>query len=140
METEKIIDDLCLIDNVVVNYSQGRRRGLTDEETEDRALKAVSLAMEILEKQIPKQPLFDNNGGCEYYEEWIECPVCGEAIPEYTAENETKCFCVGCGQKLSWGGIKGLGYNRALQKGTPTLRLGERRVVPVKALKEFLGE
>ena len=48
MEAEKIIDDLCLIDNVVVNYSQGRRRGLTDEETEDRALKAVSLAMEIL--------------------------------------------------------------------------------------------
>jgi hypothetical protein len=27
MEAEKIIDDLCLIDNVVVNYSQGRRRG-----------------------------------------------------------------------------------------------------------------
>ena len=50
MEAEKIIDDLCLIDNVVVNYSQGRRRGLTDEETEDRALKAVSLAMERLEK------------------------------------------------------------------------------------------
>ena len=48
MEAEKIIDDLCLIDNVIVNYSQGRRRGLTDEETEDRALKAVSLAMEIL--------------------------------------------------------------------------------------------
>lgn len=48
MEAEKIIDDLCLIDNVVVNYSQGRRRGLTDEETEDRALKAVSLAIEIL--------------------------------------------------------------------------------------------
>ena len=48
MEAEKIIDDLCLIDNVVVNYSQGRRRGLTDEETEDRALKAVSMAIEIL--------------------------------------------------------------------------------------------
>ena len=51
MEAEKIIDDLCLIDNVVVNYSQGRRRGLTDEETEDRALKAVSMAIEILARQ-----------------------------------------------------------------------------------------
>ncbi len=50
MEIEKIIDDLCLIDNVVVDYSQGRRRGLTDEETEDRAMRAVSSAMERLEK------------------------------------------------------------------------------------------
>ena len=48
MEAEKIIDDLCLIDNVVVNYSEGGRRGFTDEETEDRALKAVSMAIEIL--------------------------------------------------------------------------------------------
>ena len=57
MEIEKIIDDLCLIDNVVVNYSQGRRRGLTDEETEDRALKAVSLAGVTLEKLIAERPL-----------------------------------------------------------------------------------
>jgi hypothetical protein len=56
MEIEKIIDDLCLIDNVVVNYSQGRRRGLTDEETEDRALKAVSLAEMALEKLIAERP------------------------------------------------------------------------------------
>lgn len=50
MKIERLIEDLCLIDNVMVDYTQGRRRGLTDEETEDRALKAVSLAMERLEK------------------------------------------------------------------------------------------
>ncbi len=49
MKIERLIEDLCLIDNVVVNYTQGRRRGLTDEETENRALKAVALAMETLE-------------------------------------------------------------------------------------------
>jgi hypothetical protein len=71
MKAEKIIDDLCLIDNVVVNYSQGRRRGLTDEETEDRALKAVSLAMEILEKEVPKKPTI---------KDWspARCPNCDE--------------------------------------------------------------
>jgi hypothetical protein len=73
MEAEKIIDDLCLIDNVVVNYSQGRRRGLTDEETEDRALKALSLAMEILEKEVPKKPTI---------KDWspARCPNCDEEL------------------------------------------------------------
>lgn len=50
MKIERLIEDLCLIDNVMVDYTQGRRRGLTDEETEGRALKAVYLAMEALEK------------------------------------------------------------------------------------------
>jgi crossover junction endodeoxyribonuclease RusA len=53
---------------VVVNYSQGRRRGLTDEETEDRALKAVSLAMEILARA----------GGCKM----IEFVVPGRPVPK----------------------------------------------------------
>lgn len=51
MEAEKIIDDLCLIDNVVVNYSQGRRRGLTDEETEGRV--AMYELREIDETGLP---------------------------------------------------------------------------------------
>lgn len=67
MEAEKIIDDLCLIDNVVVNYSQGRRRGLTDKETEDRALKAVSMAIEILARA----------GGCK-----ARCAECMKMIAE----------------------------------------------------------
>lgn len=64
---------------------------------------ALDLAIEALEKQIPKRPKADNNGNyAEYFEEWLECPECGEAIPEYTSGNETECYCVGCGQKLSW--------------------------------------
>lgn len=50
MKIERLIEDLCLIDNVVVNYTQGRRMGLTDEEAEDRAMKAVYLAMKALEE------------------------------------------------------------------------------------------
>ena len=62
----------------------------------------LNLAITALEKQLPKRPHADDNGGCEYYECWIECPDCGEAIPEYTAENNTWCYCLGCGQKLDW--------------------------------------
>ena len=63
-------------------------------------IEAFKGAIKALEKQIPKRPKADNNGNCaEYFEEWLEC---GEAIPEYTSDNETECCCVGCGQKLSW--------------------------------------
>lgn len=61
------------------------------------------LAKKALEKQLPKAPLFEDNGGYpEYFEHWLACPVCDEAIPEYTSENETECYCLNCGQKLKW--------------------------------------
>lgn len=61
------------------------------------------LAKRALEKQTPKTPLFEDNGGYpEYFEHWLACPICDEAIPEYTAENNTWCYCLGCGQKLDW--------------------------------------
>ena len=65
--------------------------------------KALDLAISALEKQISKGPIGNDNGSyAEYFESWLECPKCGEAIPEYTAENNTWCYCLGCGQKLDW--------------------------------------
>jgi len=58
---EQVIEDLCLVDGVIPDYSLGRRRGLTDEETEKRAREAVSKAIEALEKQIPKKPIKSKN-------------------------------------------------------------------------------
>ena len=63
---------------------------------------AIDVAIRIVEKQVPKKPHADDNGGAEDYESWIECPECGEVVPEYTYENETECYCVGCGKKLKW--------------------------------------
>lgn len=53
-DIEQVIEDLCLVDGVIPDYSLGRRRGLTDEETEKRAREAVSKAIELLEKQKEK--------------------------------------------------------------------------------------
>lgn len=64
--------------------------------------KANLLAISVLEKQLSKRPFADDNGSIEYYEAWLECPVCNEIIPEYTEENETECYCLKCGQKLDW--------------------------------------
>jgi len=99
METEKIIDDLCLIDNVVVNYTLGRRRGLTDEETENKAMEAVSLAMERLERLIPKCPDIKNG--------WPAlCPNCKKPLADYEGAgiymhwvNRGACD---CGQRIGW--------------------------------------
>ena len=52
-DIEQVIEDLYLVDGVIPDYSLGRRRGFTDEETEKRAREAVSKAIEALEKQIP---------------------------------------------------------------------------------------
>lgn len=49
-DIETIIDDLDLISNFVFDYSLGRNRGLTDEETKTRATKAFSKAIESLEQ------------------------------------------------------------------------------------------
>ena len=65
---------------------------------------AAFVAISALEKQLPKRPHADDNGGAEDYECWLECTLCGEIIPEYTSENETECYCIRCGQRLDWSG------------------------------------
>lgn len=78
-----------------------------NKEHEGESIEAIDVALHALEKQTAKKPLLEDNGGySEYYEIWLECPVCGEAIPEYTAENNTWCFCLGCGQKLVWSEVE----------------------------------
>ena len=63
----------------------------------------VDAILDIIEKQVPKTPKADDNGGYpEYFEKWIECPVWGEPIPEYVEDGETECYCLLCGQKLMW--------------------------------------
>ena len=68
----------------------------------DNYKKHLNTAISALEKQLSKRPRAEDNGGAEDYECWLECALCGEAVPEYTSENETECYCVGCGQKLDW--------------------------------------
>ena len=46
---ENVLDELDLIENVTPSYKTGRRRNLTDDETEERAYIALSLATNVLE-------------------------------------------------------------------------------------------
>ena len=58
---------------------------------------AIELAVEALEKQVPKKPI-DN-----IKREWFECPTCGRFIVTYHAGERHHCK---CGQTLNWEGIK----------------------------------
>lgn len=78
-----------------IKYANRKNSGILLIEDEVK----IELLRELLEKQIPKWPVFQDND----HETWGECPLCGESIPEYVEENETECYCLSCGQKLSWG-------------------------------------
>ena len=62
MDIKEIIKNLELIIDVTPDYIQGRRRGLTDDETEMLAYRAVYQAVEILEKLVST---------LEDFREWI---------------------------------------------------------------------
>ena len=64
---------------------------------------ALDIAIQALEKQIPKKPIMK-----QYFEdledEYLCCPTCGEILTDrIPADNKTFYFhCMNCGQKLDW--------------------------------------
>ena len=65
--------------------------------------KANEMAIQVLEKQIPKKPIMK-----QYFEdleeEYLCCPTCGEILTDrIPADNKTFYFhCMNCGQKFDW--------------------------------------
>ena len=63
---------------------------------------ALDIAIEALEKQLPKRPNFSGDGyapdGTFVYDMW-ECPCCGE---EYEVDYDEYDYCPNCGQRLVW--------------------------------------
>ena len=64
---------------------------------------AVDVAIQALEKQIPKKPIMKQ---CfeDLEEEYLCCPTCGEILTDrIPADNKTFYFhCMNCAQKLDW--------------------------------------
>lgn len=57
----------------------------------------LNVAIEALEKQIPKKPL---NQSDEYDRTYGNCPCCGEMVVDYPDDFRV---CSNCGQRLDWG-------------------------------------
>ena len=68
-----------------------------------RVAKATRVAIQALEKQIPKKPIMK-----QYFEdledEYLCCPTCGEILTDRIPDdNKTFYFhCMNCGQKFDW--------------------------------------
>ena len=83
--------------------SQGTDSPLNCEYGECRVSKATRVAIQALEKQIPKKPIMK-----QYFEdledEYLCCPTCGEILTDrIPADNKTFYFhCMNCGQKFDW--------------------------------------
>lgn len=68
--------------------------------------RALALAIQSLEMQIPKKPIysdFDDNGNDEIIPYKAVCPVCGCEFEFGTWNDEENHHCK-CGQKIDWEG------------------------------------
>ena len=89
---DNISDNDC--DNCEYCYSQGNFGNQKE---------AFQMALQALEKQIPKKPIMK-----PYYkdmeEEYLCCPTCGEILTDrMPMDNKDFYFhCLNCGQKLNW--------------------------------------
>ena len=76
---------------------QVKNKALTD------GIEAIQIAIQALEKQIPKKPIMK-----QYFEnleeEYLCCPTCGEILTDrIPSDNKTFYFhCMNCGQKFDW--------------------------------------
>lgn len=82
---------------------------ITDSERE-----SVNMAIEALEKQIPKKPdkkeemvfyHFDNGRHESAKENIFCCPICGESVGKKYGEHQivnVSHYCKKCGQRISW--------------------------------------
>ena len=59
---------------------------------------ALGLAIQALEKQIPKKPIFANNMMTK--DKFLMCPCCEFGFPDSLVFLKTRCW--NCGQKLDW--------------------------------------
>lgn len=62
-KAQQMLGDLELIAAVVADYKRGRRRGLSDDETEQRAWNAFCWAMEIIQERFDEQYEVGDVGG-----------------------------------------------------------------------------
>ena len=76
--------------------------GLSNEAAK-RVVEARDMAINALEKQIPKKPEYEADGYAdgELVYDYAKCPICGHDF-EYGI-NDWGCeYCSDCGQKLDW--------------------------------------
>ena len=110
-----------------LGYLEVMRKFFTNDDDEGKVFKQTyDVAIEALEKQIPKKPILKSgtevihlNKGDEPHEwreikrqDWV-CPVCGSFVGQghnafqIKPHDQRKCnYCNECGQAINWEGVK----------------------------------
>lgn len=95
---KELKEDRALYESDIVEAGDGTPDG--------QLLLALDMAIEALEKQIPKKPTFEGDGfdenGNIIYDTWI-CPCCEE---EYEVDYDDHKYCPWCGQMIDWRDFK----------------------------------
>ena len=69
---------------------------------ESAAVEHCNIAIEALEKQLPKKPTYEGDGyasdGTFIWDEWL-CPHCGS---RYEVDYDDYGYCPNCGQRIDW--------------------------------------
>ena len=84
----------------IIRYRIDTARAVCGSGKDGKAFEDLEMAIEALNKQIPKKPIVKYNGthDCVTEVEW-ECPVCGIEYIELTPCNE---WCPHCGNRIDW--------------------------------------
>ena len=98
MTIEKAIEQLEDLIKEAESHMTGNK---IDDEIPIDDKTALEMAIQALEKQIPKKVIWENaKNGKIYAFYWACCPNCGNDICD--EENEEFKFCSDCGQALDW--------------------------------------
>lgn len=99
--TESEAIKICNTIGFATSFSNPQRIPLNT--TKEELAEAMRIAIQSLEKQMPKKPIMK-----QYFEnleeEYLCCPTCGEILTDrIPADNKTFYFhCMNCGQKFDW--------------------------------------
>ncbi len=87
-----------------INYIHACLQPTSDDEDQRRKLKYRKIAIDAIEKQIPKMVILSGDGyadGKMVYD-MAECPSCGNNDYEYEVSGWGDPYCCKCGQALQW--------------------------------------
>lgn len=82
----------------VIKHFKSLQKRYTTEHN-GKMCEKVQLAIEALEKQMPKKPIIRETEDYFGYAKYVLCPNCKEVDFNF----EQPCFCKNCGQAIDWG-------------------------------------
>lgn len=100
MDEKKIRKAIKLVEHFIDVQEQCKRVTHANVDAINEDIAAYKVAIEALEKQLPKKPTYEGDGyapdGTFIWDEWL-CPNCGSG---YEVDYDDYSYCPNCGQRI----------------------------------------